>query len=247
MNNISDAAVRDDVAKVSRLGLPLVHAAEQDLAVNSRFYLAMFDLMREEDLDGLSIQCWPELPDVLGQWPYLAISRLTSEGQAVSMEGDVDGAVAELIGTSLGLGTAFLTDWLEHDQSTIFLWHPGMAPLTMCNPIGGSDGPALGPHFNIVKPLVVDGQLQIDKPVTIMRLWHCDNTYKMTAFEGRTITPRRNITGNSALVEVSGRNVPETFDMLIHEGMPHHVLLYYGHHVDTFRRLARLLKVGWLT
>lgn len=246
VNKIPEARVREDVLQVRRLKLPLVDVEEGDLAVNSRCYLAMLDLMQEESLDALSIQCWPELPDVLGQWPYLAISRLTSEGRAVSMEGDVDGALAELTGLSLGLGPGFLTDWLEHDQSTIFLWHPGMAPLNMCYAAGDSNGPALARHFNIVKPLVVDGQLQTDKPATIMRLWHCDNEYVMTAFQGRAIPPRRKITGNSIMIELPGKDVPELFDRLIHGGMPHHVLLYYGHCAETFRRLARLLRIRWL-
>jgi L-fucose isomerase-like protein len=211
--------------------------------VNSRVYLAMLDLMREESLTALCVQCWPELPEMIGQWPYLAIARLTGEGKAVAMEGDVDGAIAELMGNSLGLGHAFLTDWLEHDERTIFLWHPGMAPLDM---IGDRVGPTLTKHFNIVKPLVVDGELRENQPVTIARLWHCDGEYRMTAFEGRSIPPRRALTGNTILVEMKGRSVPERFDTLIHEGMPHHVLLYYGHCAETHRRLARLLGVRWV-
>ena len=33
------------------------------------------------------------------------------------------------------------------------------------------------------------------------------------------------------------------FDWLIHAGMPHHALLHFGSHRETFRRLARLLNV----
>lgn len=245
-NAIEAGRVREDVRSVRDLGVPLFDVQEQDLSINSRCYLAMLDLMKEEGLDALSIQCWPELPEVLGQWPYLAISRLTTEGRAVSMEGDVDGAIAELIGISLELGPGFLTDWLEHDQSTIFLWHPGMAPLNMCYVAGAGNGPVLARHFNIVKPLVVDAPLQTGQSATIMRLWHCDNQYFMTALEGKAIPPRRKVTGNSLLVEVAEKNVPEVFDRLIHSGMPHHVLLFYDHCSETFRRLSRLLKVEWV-
>jgi hypothetical protein len=45
---------------------------------------------------------------------------------------------------------------------------------------------------------------------------------------------------------VAGRSVPERFDALIHEGMPHHVLMYYGHCADTLRRLARLMEIRWI-
>lgn len=182
---------------------------------------------------------------MLGQWPYLAFSRLSSAGHAVAIEGDVDGAIGSLMSSSLGLGPGFLTDWLEHDASTIFFWHPGMASLDMCHAIGSEDGPTLGNHFNIEKPYVVDGRLQSGRDVTVMRLWRCDNEYRMTAFEGRSIDPRRRITGNSMLVEVTDKDVPSRFDRLLHAGLPHHVLLHFGNHAETFRRLARLLHVRW--
>jgi len=242
VRTVDAEVVRKDVATVREMRIPLVGIEEKDLEVNSRVYVAMLELMREESLTALCVQCWPELPEMIGQWPYLAIARLTGEGKAVAMEGDVDGAIAELIGNSLGLGHAFLTDWLEHDEHTIFLWHPGMAPLDM---IGDRVGPTLTKHFNIVKPLVVDGELRENQPITIARLWHCDGEYLMTAFEGKSIPPRRRLTGNTILVEVNGRSVPERFDTLIHAGMPHHVLLYYGHCAETHRKLARLANIRW--
>src|SRR5690349_3984820 len=99
---------------------------------------------------------------------------------------------------------------------------PRNGSLNMCYAAGASNGPTLARHFNIVKPLVVDAPLQTGQPATIMRLWHCDNQYFMTAFEGKAISPRRKVTGNSLLVEVADKNVPRVFDKLIHNGMPHH-------------------------
>jgi hypothetical protein len=149
------------------------------------------------------------------------------------------------MGSYLGIGPGFLTDWLEHNRSSIFLWHPGMASLDMCHASGSELGPTLGDHFNGAKPFVVDGQLKSDQPVTITRLWRCDNQYHMTAFEGQAIPPRRTVTGNSLLVQADDDRVSERFDNLIHAGMPHHVQLYAGRSAETFRRLARLLSLTW--
>ncbi len=245
VRSIPEAAVAKDVEKVRALGLRTVDVAEDAYDINSRCYLAMLELMQEESLNALALQCWPEIPNMLGQWPYLAVSRLSTAGYAVAIEGDADGSIASLMGSSLGIGPGFLTDWLEHDQSTILFWHPGMAPLDMCHAAGSGQGPTLGAHFNVVKPLVVDGQLQSNQAVTVSRLWRCDNAYHMTAFEGRSIPPRRNITGNSMLVEVADGDVPTRFDKLLHAGMPHHVLIHFGNHAKTFRRLARLLQIDW--
>jgi L-fucose isomerase-like protein len=249
---VPEDKVRKDVERVLALKLPMNGVTADALPMNSRCYLAMLELFEEESLTALSLQCWPEVPNVLGQWPYLAISRLSTEGRAVSVEGDVDGALGGLMSLTLGQGTGFLTDWLEHDRNTIFFWHPGMAPMDMCNPVASAGGPTLANHFNIVKPLVVDAEIQIGQPVTITRLWRCDNRYHMTAFEGRTIAPRRKVTGNFVLVELSESEVarrgtvPERFDRLVHAGMPHHVLLSFGTSAESFCRLARALHVEWV-
>lgn len=243
-------AVQIDLESIRALGLGASEDSDAELSddllsVNSRYYLAIRELMRETNLDALALQCWPELPIVLDQWPYFAVSRLGAEGNAVSIEGDVDAALGALIGRMLGIGPGFLTDWLEHDQSSIFFWHPGMAPLDMCNEVGTPDQPSLGKHFNGAKPFVVDGALQIGSDVTISRIWRCDNRYHWTAFEGTTVPPRRRVTGNSVLVEVDGGGVPERFDRLIHAGLPHHVTLHFGRHAETFRRMARMFDTTW--
>ena len=243
---LPEEVVEKDVQRVLDLHLRKTNVTEEMLAVNSRCYLAMREVMEEEGLDALALQCWPELPNMIGQWPYLAVSRLTSEGHAVSIEGDVDGCIHMLMNSCLKLGPSFLTDWLEHDQKEIFFWHPGMAPMIMCEAVGAEGGPELDQHFNLAKPYVVNGQIRIGEPVTVMRLWRCGSGYRLTAFEGTTRTPRRRLSGNTALVEVEGEDVPSRFDRLLHAGMPHHVLLSYGHHAETYRRLARLFGIEWI-
>jgi hypothetical protein len=198
----------------------------------------------------IALQEWPELPNNPGQWPYLAMSRLADEGQIVAMEGDADGAVTALAGRALGAGFGYLTDWLEHDARTVHFWHAGMAPISWC------ERASLGRHFNIDKPLVVDGPIKVDEPITAARVWRCDGRYFATAFQGRTIRNPRELTGNTALVEFAPSDIPggggrggdmiEWFDTLVHAGLPHHVALFRGHHRDAFRRLARMLKIEWV-
>jgi L-fucose isomerase-like protein len=243
---LAEAAVRDDVERVRAMNLPMTGGVTvADLAVNSRYYLALRELMAEEGVDALALQEWPELPNTPGQWPYFAMSRLADEGQIVAMEGDADGAVTALAGRSLGAGAGYLSDWLEHDARTVHFWHAGMAPISWC------ERPSLGRHFNIEKPLVVDGPIKTGEPITAARVWRCDGRYFATAFQGKTIRNPRELTGNTALVEFKpgeipgGGDVDEWFDTLIHAGLPHHVALFRGHHADAFRRLMRMLRVEW--
>lgn len=237
-------AVDDDVARVEAMGFPMEEGlGRDDLATSSRYYLAMRALLEEENLDALAVRCWPELPGRFGAWPYLAMARLADEDQVVALEGDVDGAVSCLIGRLLGLGVGYVTDWLEHDERTITLWHPGHAPLGICTP--GSA--RLGRHFNNQLPLVVNATLAADQPITLFRLWRCDGTYRMTAFNARTAPARRELLGAHGLAVVDDRSVPELFESLCHEGMPHHVIVFAGDQTDVLKRLARQFHIRWIS
>ena len=242
VRGIDETQVARDLDRVKAMKMPMVAGVSaDDLPMQSRYYLALREVMREERLDLLTFQCWPELPNVLGQWPYLAVTRLASEDVSLAIEGDADGAISLFIGHQIGAGAGFLTDWLEHDADTIHLWHPGMAPLGLCESPG-----TMSKHFNIEKPFVVDAPLRTDRAVTIARLWHCDGEYRMMAFEGRTIPRRRELTGNTALVQVADCDVSRLFDDLCHAGLPHHVILFDGAHAEALRRLARMMRIAWV-
>lgn len=246
-NAIDDKSVARDVDQVRSIGLPMKGASAADLPANSRYYLAIRQLMHEEALDAIAVQCWPELSNSVGHWPYLAFTRLTSEGIPVAMEGDVDAAIQSLMANHLRLGVGFITDWLEHDHNTVGFWHAGVAPLPLCYPIGSPDGPFMAHHFNIDRPMVVDGPLRTGMDVTVTRLWRTDGQYHLTAFEGRTIEPRRRLTGNTAWVDAGALDLTRWFDDRCHDGMPHHVTLFQGHSADTWRRLARCMGIRWQT
>jgi L-fucose isomerase-like protein len=243
---ISEETVREDVEKVLGMGLPFEDITAEDLPPNSRLYLAIRQMIEEESLDALAVREWPELPNVMGQWPYLAIVRLTMEVCPTAMEGDTDGALSCLVGQMLGLGPAYLSDWLEHDRETITLWHMGNAPLDMCEPVGSQYGPRLAKHFNIPKPVVINANLKVGQPVTLFRLWRCDGRYLLMAHDAETVSPKRHLLGTNGLVKIEDRNVYEWFDELCHAGMPHHVAVFQGHHQKLLRRFARQANVEWV-
>lgn len=245
-NAVSEDAVAEDVAKVKALKLPHKDTSDDDLPMASRLYLAMRSFLDNEALDAMTIRCWPELPNTFGQWPYLGIARLTDEGRAVACEGDADGALSAWIGENLGLGRCYLTDWLEHDQETITLWHGGAAPMGLCPPVGEPGGPQIARHFNIKKPAVVEATLRENMPITVMRFWRCDGNYYLTAREGQTIEPKRHLMGTNGLARLDKQDPREWFEELCHQGMPHHVVVFEGHSADLLKRLARALNIRFI-
>jgi len=232
-----------DVQAVLDMRLPMDgDLARDDLAPNSRYFLAMSDLMAEEHLDALAVRCWPELPTYFGHWPYLAMMRLAEAGRPVALEGDVDGAILGLLGKLSGLGVGYISDWLAHDARSITLWHPGHAPRDLCVP----ETLRLGRHFNDGRPLVLNAELKADQPITLARLWRCDGCYHLTAFDARTAAAGRPLLGAHGRAVVEGASVPDRFERLCHAGAPHHVTVFPGSHADSLRRLARLVGLCWL-
>ena len=243
---VDDGEVRADAAEFEKLGIPLKGVEAADLDTASRFYLAFKRVMAEEHLDALAVRCWPELPDVTGQWPYVAISRMLSEKIAVAQEGDVDAAVMALAAGKLGMAPLYMSDWLEHDASSITIWHTGAVPLELCEPVGGERGPRVARQFNNRKPAVIEATLQTDLPITLFRLWHCDGQYRLTALEGRTVAPGRHLLGNNGLAAIDGVDVRQWFDELVHRGLPHHLTIARGHHRERLRRFARQMGISWI-
>ncbi len=238
-----EVTVGSDVETVKELGLPVDDSlADEDLATNSRYYLVMRGLMKSENLDALAVRCWPELPNVIGHWPYLAMARLADEGHVVALEGDADGALSCLMAKWLGLGMGYISDWLEHDDKTITLWHPGNAARCFCEP--GSI--RLGRHFNDSKPLVVNAALKAHMPITLMRVWRCDGEYRITARHAVTTAVGRELLGTHGVAVLEDRSPVEWLDTLCHEGMPHHVILLRGHHAELLKRLARQLRLSFI-
>ncbi|MDR1011454.1 MAG: hypothetical protein LBM04_10100 [Opitutaceae bacterium] len=243
---ISDREIADDIGRFKALGIPHKDTTDADLPMASRLYLAMRACLDNERLDALTVRCWPEMAAHFGQWPYAGIARLLDEGRAVACEGDADGALTTLIGKHLGMGPCYITDWLEHDHRTITTWHIGAAPTSFCPPAGQPGGPRLAKHFNIRKPAVFEATLLEDMPVTIARFWRCDGKYLVTAREGRTIKPRRHLKATNSLVEMTAVDPMVWFDTLIHEGMPHHALVFRGHHEALLRRFARTMQMQFI-
>jgi L-fucose isomerase-like protein len=201
----------------------------------------MKQMLADENLDAVALRCWPELPNLTGQWPYLAMVRLTDEGHAVTMEGDVDGAIGMLVLRTLGVETGFLTDWLEHDDHHITTWHGGGTPACLAAPVGDPNGRTIARHFNSNKPAVVDGAIVPDLPVTIMRLWPGPDGYRLMAREATTAAPTRRLRGTNGRIVLPNENVHDLFDRMCHAGMPHHLTVAPGSHRRILERVARLL------
>ena len=278
----SDDVVAADRKKAEALGLPVREGttiSDDAWNISSRYYLAVRELVETEKLDAIALRCWPEMPNALpseggGAWPYLAIARLASDGINICEEGDVDGALGCLVAKALGCtmpdtagsdaagksdrsgAPAFNSDWLEHDDNSILLWHGGATPFGMCQPIAKSDtarksdggkwggGPTLNVHFNTGKPLVIDSELLYNMDVTFFRFWRMSDRYLMAIGEGKVEKPPRAIEGCAGTVRIPGGGVNKFFLDVCNLGMPHHVVVMKGHYGGRLHQFAERFHPG---
>ena len=113
-------------AIVNRSGCCRVPA--QDGLDSLQVHAAVAELVAQHRLDALTIGCYPHL---MGR-VCLAASLLADEGIVLGCEGDVNGAVGQLILTRLtGLPT-HNTDWLEPlDDGTVVFTHCGSGSFSL--------------------------------------------------------------------------------------------------------------------
>jgi L-fucose isomerase-like protein len=246
VHGLDEAEVSGDVKAVKAMGMPLKDVESDALPMASRLYLAMRHYYENEAVDGLAVRCWPEMPNIFGQWPYLGMTRLASEDYPVSVEGDVDGTICALAGKYLGLGPCHSSDWLEHDAETITLWHGGNLPFSMSPTSGNPGAPTIANHFNIRKPAVIESTMKPGMPVTMIRLWEIEGAYKLMAVEAETIKPKRHLMGSNGLVRLNDTDARELFLELAYQGMPHHVSVFEGHHRELLRQFARIMSIEWV-
>ena len=242
VESVDDGEARNDVAKVEKLGIRKLDAiTAKDMLLASKYYLAIKKLMDTMPLRSLGIRDWPELSGK--HWPYLAMTRLASEGYAITCEGDVDGALSYLMGHASGCGPCYLSDWLEHDEHHVTLWHMGFAPLQLCEGLDSHLPPEIGLQCNNRRPAVVNATLKTDMPVTLFRLWHLNGKYLFTAIEGETVKPKRHLMGTNGAARFNSVNIRKYFRKLLGKGFPHHPVIAEGHVREHLYILAQMFNL----
>ena len=218
---------------------------EDTLIVQARYWALYDQYIKQGGLSALALRCWPELPDGIGHWPYLAVSCMLSEGMAVAIEGDTEGALCMLISLALTGKASYLTDWLSHHGQHICLWHGGAIPFHFCQE--DKQGPiAVALHFNNRRPAVIECQVSPGRTLTLFRLWRSDGQYRACAVEGESVTPTQPLQGTLCEMQLT-HDVHPWFVYMLQHGMPHHLCVAEGAIAGRLRRLCYMLNIEWVT
>ncbi len=209
-------------------------------------YLAMQRLAEEEQLDGLAVRCWPEFFTELGCAACGAMSMLSDELTPCSCEADVNGTITQLILQWLS-GTkeaqrlpAFGADLVsvDMDEDIAVLWHCGLAPLSMADPSVPPKGTI---HSNRELPLLMEFPLKPGR-VTIARLSEATGGYRLVVGEGEMVQSPLSFSGTSGTLRFD-RPAREVLDVILQEGLEHHISLTYGSVAPALLALSEMLDL----
>jgi L-fucose isomerase-like protein len=205
-------------------------------------YVVLRDALRERQLDGLAVRCWPEFPQQFGLMPCATLGRLADDGFVCACEADMHGAVTLLLLQWLSGAAPLLADLVAMDPSenTLTLWHCGNAPACLARE--GAE-PVLTTHCN--RRIGVAGNFAIRSgPATVARLSYGPDGYRLFFVEGELLdTPENRFQGNTAVFRPQD-SAPDLLDGIIIGGLEHHVAVVAGHLASESRALSEILGIG---
>lgn len=230
-------------AVYQRLGAQLDGMQELDQAALRKTlssYLALRQLAEREHLDGLAVRCWPEFFTELRCAACGAMSLLSDELTPCSCEADVNGTITQLMLQWLSGEPTFGTDVVSFDlgEDSAVVWHCGLAPLSMADP---STRPRGTVHSNRNLPLLMEFPLKPGR-VTVARLSEVNGDYRLVVGSGEMLRAPMSFTGTSGVLRFD-RPASEVLDVVLGEGLEHHVSLTYGDHVPALLALAEMLAL----
>jgi L-fucose isomerase-like protein len=208
-------------------------------------YNALKEIAVENKLDGLAVRCWPEFFTEMGCAACGAMSMLSdgfgdSAPLPCSCEADINGTVIQLILQLLSETPAFGTDMVgvDVDKDRVALWHCGLAPLSMADP---SVQPQGGIHSNRRVPLVMDFPLKPGK-VTITRLSQATGNLRLVLGTGEMLAEPKPFSGTAGILKLDS-GAQNFLQLLMREGLEHHVSLTYGNYLSELLAFASLINL----
>lgn len=206
-------------------------------------WAALDKMAREQHLSGLAVRCWPEFFTELGCSACGAMSMLSNDMTPCSCEADVNGVITQLILGWISGEPAFGSDVAAFDAEAdeAVLWHCGLAPLSMADP---DVQPEATIHSNRRMPLLMQFPLKPGR-VTIARLSEAAGEFRLVIGGGEMQKASPAFTGTSGRIRFDS-GAPAVMDVIMREGLEHHLSLTYGDHQDALESLARLLDLSVL-
>ncbi len=194
-------------------------------------------MIDEHRLNALTVGCYPYF---MGR-PCLPASLLADRGIPLGCEGDVNGAVAQLVLTLLTGEPTHNTDWLDpirdsSGEDTIVMTHCGSNSFSL----------AENPEEITLAPVRLMDQgvcvLYTAKPgpVTLLNLMSGPQGYTLAVLEGEAVSTEMVFPGDPVRVKFE-TPIDDLLDWIFQNGVGHHWMVGYGHVGAVLKEWARII------
>ncbi len=231
-----DEIYADLEGRVAGLGELDADSTRKSLGV----YTTLKDLAEKENLGGFSVRCWPEFFTELGCAACGAMSMLSDELTPCSCEADVNGTITQMLLQAISGEQAFGTDLvsIDNERDAVVVWHCGLAPLSMADP---DEQLGVTIHSNRKLPLLFEFTLKSGR-VTIARLTESSGEYRLVVGSGEVVRGPKSFSGTSGLIKFDSP-AADVLDVILQEGLEHHISVTYGDHVPALLAFAEMLDL----
>ena len=203
-------------------------------------YAALQHIAAQKEINGFAVRCWPEFFTEMGCAACGAMSMMSDEMIPCSCEADVNGTITQMMLQSISGQPAFGTDIvsIDDERDAVVVWHCGLAPLSMSDPLAPRE---VTIHSNRKLPLLFEFTLK-PGPVTVARLSESSGEYNLVIGRGEIVRGPMSFSGTSGLLQFD-RPAREILDVILSEGLEHHISITYGDYADVLIALAKLLNI----
>lgn len=205
-----------------------------------RVHSALNGLRTDHDFAALAVRCWPEMFTEYGCAACGPMAMLNGAKVPAACEADVLGTISQLIVQEIAGEAAWLVDIVDMDgqDDTGVIWHCGSAPFSM----RAAHSPAEAQiHSNRRMPLLMQFPLKAGR-ITLMRLTQARNGLRLLIGSGEVIDRPMSFTGTSGVVRFDG-GTSRACDVLLGEGIEHHLAIAYGEHRGALLAVAEHLGI----
>jgi L-fucose isomerase-like protein len=218
---------------------------QNDLANQCRLLLGMKALVREHQLDGFAVRCWPELRDQQQNTICLAMAEMAESGIVSACQADAMALVTSFILTSLAgqpSCTLEITAYLEK-QNALQLAHCGSAAASLAR---DANSAVIRRHMRTGTGAVIEFPFK-PRSVTIAKLLRpLDSGIKMFVARGEVIPNASPMRGTVATVRVEP-SPQKVIESILHYKVEHHLVLAYDDWMEDLMQLAQFTGIEILS
>jgi L-fucose isomerase-like protein len=219
--------------------------SQKDLADQCRLLIGMKSLVREHQLDGFAVRCWPELRDQRQNTICLAMAEMAESGIVSACQADVMALVTSFILTGLaGLPSCTLeiTAYLE-EQNALQLAHCGSAAASLAHTANSA---VIRHHMRTGAGAVVEFPFK-PRAVTVAKLLRpTESGMKLFIARGEIIPNAFPMRGTVATVRIEP-SPQKVIESILHYKVGHHLVMIYGDWMEDLMQLAQFTGIEILS